>query len=77
MKKKSDLTKQQMVALVLNAYHELKAVFQELPKNKKLTDEDARRQRILADLEYLITKGFKLDPNEAQNFDIFASDFNI
>jgi len=82
MKKKIDpnkpqLTKPQMVALLVNAYHELHSVFQELPKFKKLNEDELRRNRIIEDLEYLITKGFKVNPKEVDHYDIFASDFNV
>lgn len=62
---------------MVNAYHELHSVFQELPKFKKLNEDELRRKRILDDLEYLITKGFKVNPKEASNYDIFTCDFNI
>jgi len=68
---KIELTLKQKLAVLVVNYQEIKTIFQELPAAKHIKDDAERRGRVLADLEAILSKGFKTDPNCDLIYSIF------
>lgn len=69
--KKSILTKQQIVALLVTLRKELTTLLLNSPELDKLKDGANRKKRIIEDLTYLIKDGYKIDPEDADIYEIF------
>jgi len=70
---KKSLTVSQMTAIVTVNYQEIKSIFEKLPLNKNFNEDLKTRQRVLKDLETIIKKSLKCDPNRASTYSLFKS----
>ena len=66
---KTKLTDKEKSALLVVIAAELKTLFEELDTGLK--DYDTVSQSILTNLDYLIKKGLKIDPEKTEVYDIF------
>jgi len=71
---KTELSQKQMTAVLAANFSELSAVFNSLPPLKKILGDDSeRRQRILDDLNYILTKGLAHDPKKKNLYNAFEA----
>ena len=70
MAKKVDLTQQEMVAVLLTIYQELKIVFRHM-EPFGVSGEDDRKKAILKDIRYLLQKGAKIGLRNKHLYSLF------
>ena len=69
--KRIKLSEQEILAVIVNAQRELKTAFEMLPKrsDQNSKDGEAIKKAILADLDRLLTKVYRLDIQENNLYD--------
>lgn len=68
---KNKLSTKELTAILAVNYEEISEVFSQLPALKKLSDDKERRDRVLADLKALLSKGLGYDPKKRNLYSIF------